>query len=370
MTRKRNRKRKLSIKKISRFLIILTITLILLINLGNIKTYFLSKITGYNQNTIKVFLETNTYNEIKEHKYSKTLESIINTEYYNNKYIKDYLNINYIDNSNFLSNINSLLDKGYNSNDINNIYSNLKENSITILLNNDYINDITNFISINYFKEDNLERYIKYYQKEELDIKTTLLYVNIGLDNEYYTNITDIEKAADLLVLVNKYNKLDESFIPENLEKVSYGSATLKEEARIAFDKMCEAALKDKIYIYGGSGYRSYSHQLRLYNNYVKQDGKKAADTYSARAGHSEHQTGLAMDILNGRWDYIDESDKEYTWLINNSYKYGFILRYPEGKEKITGYMYEPWHYRYIGTELAEEITKENLTYEEYIAKK
>lgn len=367
---KRKRRRRLNIKRTSICIIILILFTTLILNINNIKKTYLSKTSGYSKETISVFLETDTYNDIKKHKYSKTLEKIINTKYYNKQYLKEYLNINYLDNENFLTNINSLLNKGYNSNDINNIYNNLSEKSITTILNNEYIKDITNIISINYFKEDNLERYINYFQKEELDIETTLLYVNIGLDNEYYTNITDIDNDDDLLVLVNKYHKLDDTFIPEELDKVSYGSGTMRKEARIAFDKMCEAALNEEIYIYGGSGYRSYSHQLRLYNNYVAQDGKKEADTYSARAGHSEHQTGLAMDILNGKWAFIDDTDKEYTWLINNSYKYGFILRYPEGKEKITGYMYEPWHYRYVGTEIATKITQENLTYEEYIAKK
>ena len=125
-----------------------------------------------------------------------------------------------------------------------------------------------------------------------------------------------------------------------------------------------------QIYIYGGSGYRSYSYQQNLYDRYVSQNGKKEADTFSARAGFSEHQTGLAMDILNHKWDYIDESDKEYTWLINNSYKYGYILRYLKNKEHITGYIYEPWHFRYVGIELATEITKLGITYDEYIAKK
>ena len=368
--KRRKRRRKLNIKRLSICIIILILITTFILNINNIRKIYLSKTTGYDKNTIETFLENNTYNDIKDYKYSKTLEKIINTEYYNEIYLKEYLNINYIDNKTFLSNINSLLDKGYNSNDINDIYNNLSDKSIATLLNNNYVKDITNIISINYFKEDNLERYINYYQKEELDIETTLLYVNIGLDNEYYTNVIDIEDDGDIQVLVNKYYKLDNTFVPEELEKVSYGSGQLKKEARIAFDEMCAAAKKEKIYIYGGSGYRSYSHQLNLYNNYVAQDGKAEADTYSARAGHSEHQTGLAMDVLNGRWGFIEDTDKEYTWLINNSYKYGFILRYPEGKEKITGYMYEPWHYRYVGIDLATEITKENLTYEEYIAKK
>ena len=151
---------------------------------------------------------------------------------------------------------------------------------------------------------------------------------------------------------------------------VSYGSGKLRKEAAEAFDEMCAAAKKENIIIYGGSGYRSYSYQQDLYNRYVARDGKKEADTFSARAGYSEHQTGLAMDIMNSNWGYIDEIDEEYTWLVNNSYKYGFILRYLEGKEDITGYVYEPWHYRYVGVELATEITKLGITYDEYVAKK
>ena len=366
----RIKKRKLSIKKISILVLIIFSTTLLIGNVKNIRNFLLSKITGYNKETVAVFIEENIYNDIKNYEYSKTLEAIINTEHYNKKYLKDYLNINYIENDNFLKNTTSLLNKGYVANDINNIYSKLSEQSINYLLNNEHFKDITNIISINYFHENNLERYINYQKKEALDVETTITYVNIGLDNEYYTNVINIEDNEDLLVLVNKYHKLDSNFIPSELEKVSYGSGKLKKEARLAFDAMCLAADKENINIYGGSGYRSYSYQLNLYNRYVALDGKKIADTYSARAGYSEHQTGLAMDILNGKWEYIDKKDKEYTWLIDNSYKYGFILRYPEGKEKITGYMYEPWHYRYIGIELATELNKLNLTYEEYIAKK
>ena len=261
---------------------------------------------------------------------------------------------------------------GYTSNDINNINNKLTNESINILLRNDYIKDITNIINIEYFNEDKLERYINYYKKEELDIETILTYVNIGLDNEYYTNVINIENQQSLSVLVNKYNRLQSNYVPSNLKNINskYGSGSLRQEAAIAFEKMCEAAKKDKIYIYGGSGYRSYNYQQNLYDRYVAQNGKKEADTFSARAGFSEHQTGLAMDILNHKWDYIDESDKEYTWLINNSYKYGYILRYLKNKEHITGYIYEPWHFRYIGTELATEITKLGITYDEYIAKK
>ena len=371
MARKTKRhKRKINLKKILILIIPLTIITILILNFNNIRNTYISKITGYNKETVEVFIENNIYNQIKEHKYSQTLESILNTEYYNQAYINEYLEITYIENKSFLKNTSLLLDKGYTSNDINNIFNKLTEDSINILIENNYIKDITNIISINYFHEDYLERYIKYYENENLDIETILTYVNIGLDNKYYTNVIDIEDQENNLVLVNKYHKLKNDYVPSDLQAVSYGRGSLKKEAKIAFDKMCEAARKEHIYISGGSGYRSYNYQLNLYNTYVAQDGKNEADTYSARAGHSEHQTGLAMDILNGRGNYIEKSDKEYTWLINNSYKYGFILRYLEGKENITGYIYEPWHYRYIGIELATELTELGITYEEYIAKK
>ena len=106
--------------------------------------------------------------------------------------------------------------------------------------------------------------------------------------------------------------------------------------------------------IYISSGFRSFSYQTSLYNRYVSEDGKELADTYSARPGHSEHQTGLAFDV-----NQIDNSfagTPEGKWMTNNCYKYGFILRYPEGKTNETGYMYESWHFRYVGTELAEKL--------------
>jgi len=144
----------------------------------------------------------------------------------------------------------------------------------------------------------------------------------------------------------------------------------MRHEAKVAFEEMCEAALKDNINIYSGSAYRSYDYQLGLYNRYVKANGFDEAETFSARAGYSEHQTGLATDILNAKLDYISANDKEYDWLINNSYKYGFILRYPKGKEKITGYMYEEWHFRYLGKEIAKDLYELGITYDEYVARK
>ena len=360
-------------KQFSKYLLLLILIIgsSILLNINKLKTIYLSHLTGYQEKTINTFLEEDIYKEIKENKYSKTLEEIIKTELYQEKFLLEYLNINYNESENFLKEISIFLNKGYNNQNINTIYKELNKESIETLLNEDYYKDINDIITITFFKEDKLKRYISYAKKETTkDLETIVTYVNIGLDNSYYTNIQKVDNPNDILVLVNKYNQLNESYIPENLQNITYGNGQLKQEAAIQFDKMCEDANKDGIKIYGGSGYRSYSYQYELYNNYVKIDGEKITDTYAARAGHSEHQTGLAMDILNKNWTYIQETNEEYNWLINNSYKYGFILRYPKNKEEITGYQFEPWHYRYVGIDLAKELYNLNITYDEYIAKK
>jgi len=134
------------------------------------------------------------------------------------------------------------------------------------------------------------------------------------------------------------------------------------------FKQMVDAAKGDGIKLYNISSYRSYSTQSGLYNNYVNNNGKEAADRFSARAGYSEHQTGLATDINTASSADHFENTKEYQWLINNCHKYGFILRYPQGREYITGYKFEPWHYRYVGVDVATYVMKNNITFEEYYA--
>ena len=144
-----------------------------------------------------------------------------------------------------------------------------------------------------------------------------------------------------------------------------YDPGAIKEEAKNAFEEMREAASKDKITLWIQSGYRSYKTQEELYNNYVKQSGKAKADTFSARPGFSEHQSGLAMDL-----NIIDssfEGTKEAIWIEDNCYKYGFIIRYPKNKQHITGYKYEPWHIRYLGKENAKKVYESGLTLEEYL---
>ncbi|MFJ3391023.1 MULTISPECIES: D-alanyl-D-alanine carboxypeptidase family protein [unclassified Lysinibacillus] len=166
------------------------------------------------------------------------------------------------------------------------------------------------------------------------------------------------------ILLANKIYPLPSTFAPEE-----------NPEARQALNKMFAAAKQQGFDLVAFSGYRSFEYQTTLYNNYAKRDGQAAADRYSARPGYSEHQTGLAFDIgengKNSLW--LTEEFGETPagqWLFTHAQDYGFILRFPKNKEDITGYMYESWHYRYVGVDIAKDIKKQNITLEEYLGVK
>lgn len=177
-------------------------------------------------------------------------------------------------------------------------------------------------------------------------------------------NSTELKYAGGVLI-VNKTYAVPEGYEPSGLV-TAYGSSGeyLLPETNEAFRKLKTDAAELGYTLWCQSGYRSYSTQNRLYTNYCSWSGKAAADTYSARPGHSEHHTGLALDL-----NTIDDSfayTPEGQWVAENCYRYGFIIRYPKSKESITGYKYEPWHLRYVGTELAAELYSSGLCLEEY----
>lgn len=374
--RKKNNKKKI---------LILIIIIILILSLVYI---LLPKNYGYKKETIEVFKENNIYSQIKDKKiYSKTLEEAINQNSFNKEYFLEYLDIKYIDKDDFINNVNKLLSLGYSSKDINAIYEKIPDN-VNIIIDSKYNKDIINIMNLSYFKIDNLKRYLDYdimevksiYDisniKKDFNYEDVVTYVNANLDKEYYyssDNLISNEDASKIDVLVNKYHKLNENYEPSDLtiidSKYASGTQKLRKEAKIKFEEMASDMAKDNLKIYAGSTYRSFTYQKGLYDRYVKKDGFAAAETYSARSGYSEHQLGLAVDIVSGKWDYLNEKDKEYDYLIKNSYKYGFILRYPRGSEYITGYMFEDWHFRYLGVELATKVFNSGLTYDEYIAR-
>lgn len=240
--------------------------------------------------------------------------------------------------------------------------------TVDVINDNNYGNK---FDKIYYYNNDNEQRYEEYKSKNtKLTDEDVVWMVNANLDNVFYSNINKISDTNSKLLLVNKYNKLPDDFVPKNLVKSSSGHY-LTYDTNEAFERMKNDALKDGYTLGIASAYRSISSQNYLYNNYLNQDNQDVVDTYSARAGYSEHHTGEAIDLI-GSFGSIDEFEqtKESKWVEENAYKYGFIIRYKKEYENITGYKYEPWHIRYIGVEASVDMMDKKIdTLEEYYEK-
>lgn len=234
---------------------------------------------------------------------------------------------------------------------------------------------ITDAKCLPYYKSNNIKRYQDYHKlNNNLSVSDVVTRVNLNLDLPYYTNTKEAKYLNTFYTLVNKYNYLRDDFVPNNLVEMttpySKEGIYLVAEARDNFYKLVDKAKEEGLTIRAISAYRGYTYQKRLYDKYVEADGVNKADTYSARPGFSDHQTGLAIDVDNTTSSFENFTNtKEYQWMLDNSYKYGFILRYPSGKESITTYQFESWHYRYVGLKLAKKIKASNLTFDEYFTR-
>jgi zinc D-Ala-D-Ala carboxypeptidase len=205
------------------------------------------------------------------------------------------------------------------------------------------------------------------------------------LESIYFNEVIEvngkqvIQNPLNILALVNKMFALPDNYNPTDLVKpnvsFSFGNETIekslmRKEAALALEKMFMEAKAAGIELYAVSGYRSYERQRILFDAEVKKSGEEKAAQVVAVPGNSEHQSGLAMDISAksanlGLTEAFGETN-EGKWLAANAHRYGFILRYPKGKESITGYQYEPWHFRYVGEYAAKTIFEKNITLEEY----
>ena len=271
-----------------------------------------------------------------------------------------------------------LLQKGYSLTEVNFLEENFSKERLNYFLKIDKDPRIISFKKEKYYLDKNLEKYLEYQTSSKIDdFSYIVTIINTHRDNEYYSNTVDTNINLDTLMIVNKYYKLNNEFAPEDIipisSKYAWGENGSKTTRKITFDaylNMYNAAKNDGITLMINSSYRTYNEQEQVYKNYDEKYGNEYADEIAARPGHSEHQTGLALDIFcttnSNRKTFKDT--EAYQWLLNNSYKYGFILRYPEGKENITGFTFESWHYRYVGLEIATYIHENNITFDEYYA--
>ena len=267
-----------------------------------------------------------------------------------------------------------LLQLGYTKEEVATLesFENLDLDYVLSIEKNDSLIPILN---AKYYLTKNLTKYIDY-QKEHSDksIDDIIAIINTHNDDNYYENELASNKDKDLKILVNKHYHVDDSYEPEDLVNISnwysYGNdQMMRKEAYEEFISMFNAAKENDIKIIINSSYRSYADQKATYDDYITRYGLETTEALAAHPGNSEHQTGLAIDVTTPGYNTktFDTSDA-YTWLSNNAYKYGFILRYPNGKEYLTGFDYESWHYRYVGKEIAKYIHDNNITYDEYYA--
>lgn len=271
---------------------------------------------------------------------------------------------------------------GYTENEIEKLKNSLTAYQLATIINDQIPKEILiPYFEHKYFNFDNLYDYEQIRIRNNFNFKEAINYFNHPhLMSSFYQSMVPALNTNSYLVLVNKNYYLSEDYRPINLTYAKdlnllipkdINRNLIEYETYLSLIKLFNDAEKNNLYLYLSSGYRSYQKQASVYENYALHYPN--ADLFSARAGHSEHQTGLAVDItcqsINFQLIEDFENTKEGKFIENNAYKYGFIIRYPKEKVHLTGYNYEPWHLRYVGLKIAKVIHNENITLEEYLLK-
>ena len=325
---------------------------------------------GYSEEAAKSIIFKFKFSYIMDIGENKTLNAAFSSNDYKEENLDDYAKIDYQEGKHLISNINKLLSKGYSVNEISLIVSKGDDKAVSEFAKRDKVKYIEEFLSVDYAKLENLDRYAAYQEKENDDAETTVLYVNMDFDKEAYVDPLVIDEFDDY-VLVNKHRQLSSEYIPDDLVTIDEeyvkadGEIEIERNVAKAFYDMADDASKEGLELMVSSGYRSYKDQEEITNTYLELYGQNYVDNYVAKPGFSEHQTAMSLDIASKSVATFIESD-EYSWMMDNAYKYGFILRYPRSKEDITGYKCEAWHYRYVGKKIAKYIKENNITYDEY----
>ncbi len=267
-----------------------------------------------------------------------------------------------------------LLEKGWSENQTKDLL-NLYKNNLNDILKLDVNENIISLAKEKYFIYKNLNSYLSYYEENNNKTLTDIIaIINVHANNNWYEYDLDTDTALNERLIVNKFYHLSEDYAPEDLVEVSskyaYDGNNLRSNAYEAFKDLWNAANEAGIKFIINSTYREYSKQASIYEDYKNWYGEKKADAQAARPGYSEHQTGLAIDVFSSdnQLSGTFKDSEGYKWLKDNAYKYGFIERYPEGKEYLTGYEFESWHWRFVGKEAAKVIQNEKITYDEYYA--
>ena len=269
-----------------------------------------------------------------------------------------------------------LLEAGYTEEEIKLLEEKLTSKEVTTLAEAEKDEFLIQVLQDDYFIKSYLDRYMAYHQDNEgSSARTVVVTVNTNTDYDYYTKDFDTNVEDDTLMLVNKYYHLDSSYSPTDLVNINnkyyYGEGhQIRSVVYDAFIDMWNEANNDGIYLIINSSYRTYAEQQQVYDSYKDSRGTTYADSIAARPGYSEHQTGLSLDIFSKENTTTSnfKGSPAHEWLVNNAYKYGFIQRYEEDTEELTGFAEEAWHWRYVGVEVATYLHEHNITFDEYYA--
>ncbi|HIS17436.1 MAG TPA: M15 family metallopeptidase [Candidatus Coprovivens excrementavium] len=268
-----------------------------------------------------------------------------------------------------------ITEKGYKLEEAKKLIEILPDEKLNYILDNEYNEMYYNIVSQKYYLNKNFDKYIQYKEyHEDTSYEDVIAIVNVHANAGWYNKSYETNINDGFLIIVNKFYHLDKSYERTDLQNINLAYAYANNSAAEIVIKKFKQMRDDieeemNVHLMVNSSYRSYEDQEEIYNEF-KKVSLKYADSYAARPGYSEHQTGLAIDITSLEHPTANEfkESEEYKWLKENCHKYGFVLRYPEGKEHITGYSTESWHFRYIGEEAATQIYKENITFDEYYA--
>jgi len=264
-----------------------------------------------------------------------------------------------------------LAEVGYTENEIKVITKKLKDKDLEDIINSKYKKSLTKFLKDKYFIYDNLERYISYYNEHENEeISKIVGIVNTHADTLWYSKVKDTDISKGKLMLVNKFYGLKEDYVPEDLMDVpglyAYDGIKISASMYDALTNMLTSAKSAGYTLLLDAGYRSYNKQKETYDYHKNIGDVEEADKIAARPGHSEYQTGLSVSIgVYGKGEQ-DDTSKEAKWLQDNAHRFGFIIRFPEGKSDITGFKAEKWRVRYIGVDASAKINREGITFDEY----
>lgn len=304
---------------------------------------------GYSEDEIKVIesLGEEAKDKIMEHGYDAEIIKVISDPTFDVSRLDSYLSLDLKAEDRLM-----VVNKGYQA--------------------DSYDEDTLALMRTAYYIHERLDRYLDYLALHpEMDYRELVEMVNCNRDHDYYTNTIVSDTGKDDLIIANKYYTIEE-YVPEDLVHIDsyYGlDAYLDRDTYEAYVTMADKMMAEGIDVWITSAYRPYDSQVRIYNSYLERDPQEVVDTYSARPGFSDHQTGRVVDLIEPGGDLgTFEDSAAFLWLQDHAYEYGFILRYPSDKTEMTGYTYESWHYRYVGKDVAKYIKDNGITFDEYYA--